>query len=296
MTARLRLATRGSPLAVAQANAVAARLEAIGVATELFVVVTEGDRRRDTALAELAGRGIFVKEVQLAVLDGRADAAVHSAKDLPPQPTDGLVLAAVPERADPADALVGRRLVDLAKGATVATGAPRRRALLLVERPDLRIVGLRGNIATRLEAISGDGVDAVVVAVAALERLGMDDRIAKRLDPTRFVPQVGQGAIAVECAPGAAIRDVIAAVDDTAAHAAVACERAFLEALGAGCDVPCGALAAADGDGVRVRGALLTEDGAVVVRGIDHDLDPARAGRALALRLERALRQAVATP
>lgn len=294
MTDPLRLATRGSPLALAQTASVIDRLADTGVAAVPVVVETEGDRRGNVALAELAGRGVFTKEVQAAVLDGRADVAVHSAKDLPALTPDGLVLAAVPERLDPADALVGASLAILAPGATVATGAPRRRALLLAERPDLHVVGLRGAIATRLAALETNGVDAVVVAVAALERLGLVDRIAERLDPARFVPQVGQGAIALECGTGAAVREQLAAIDDLPARGALTAERAFLVELGVGCDVPGGAHASWSGGVASVHGVLMTEDGSVVARGHEVDADPERAGQALAVRLREALGHQVA--
>jgi hydroxymethylbilane synthase len=281
----LRLATRGSPLALAQTARVSERLAGISVDTDVVVVDTEGDRQASTPLVELAGRGVFVKEVQAAVLDGRADVAVHSAKDLPPTSPEGLVLASVPERADPADALVGSPLLVLGPGATVATGAPRRRALLLAERPDLRIVALRGNVATRLAALGRNDVQAVVVAVAALERLGLLDRVAQRLDPDRFVPQVGQGAIALECAAGTTALELVARIDDEDAHRALLAERAFLEELGAGCELPGGALAEVRDELVTIRGVLLSTDGAVAVRGVDADVDAARAGRMLAARL-----------
>lgn len=285
MTSPLRLATRGSSLALAQTASVVHRLAAIGIEAVPVVVETEGDRRGDVALVELAGHGVFTKEVQAAVLDGRADVAVHSAKDLPALTPEGLVLAAVPERADPADALVGKPLSVLAPGATIATGAPRRRALLLAERPDLNIVGVRGNIATRLDVLTGTSVDAVVVAVAALERLGLAERMAERLDPARFVPQVGQGAIALECALSSDALAAVTAIDDTTARLAVECERAFLAELGVGCDVPGGAYATWSGTSASVMGVLMTEDGAIVVRGSQTDPDPERAGRTLAARL-----------
>jgi hydroxymethylbilane synthase len=296
VTVALRLATRGSPLAVAQATSVATRLRAIGVDAELVVVETEGDRRVDVALAELAGRGVFTKEVQAAVLDGQADVAVHSAKDLPAATHDGLVLAAVPERADAADGLVGSTLAVLAPGATIATGAPRRRALLLADRPDLNVVGLRGNIATRLEAVGTHGIDAVVVAVAALDRLGLRERLAERLDPVRFVPQVGQGAIALECGADTPVALVLGEIDDEAARLAVTGERAFLSELGVGCEVPGGAHATWTGATISIHGVLMAEDGAVVVRGSESSSDPDRAGRVLADRLRRELGDAPSQP
>jgi len=290
---QVRLATRGSPLALAQAHLAATRLGAVGADTELVIVDTEGDRRGDVALGELAGRGVFTKEVQAAVLDGRADVAVHSAKDLPARTPEGLELAAVPERADPADAIVGRPLRVLGPGARVATGAPRRRALLLAERPDLDVVELRGNIATRLSRVGIDGIDAVIVAVAALERLGLEHRIAERLNPVLFVPQVGQGAIALECLAGSSHATLVARIDDAAAHGALRCERAFLEELGVGCDLPGGAHATLDGGTVTAHAVLMTEDGSTMVRGTETGPDEAAVGRALARALRDALSRAI---
>lgn len=233
----LRLATRGSPLARWQAEWVAA---ALGGASELVVVDTVGDRRQDVPLTVIGGQGVFVKEVQAAVLDGRADAAVHSAKDLPSVTAPGLWLAAVGQRGDPRDALVGTTLADLPIGGEVATGSVRRRAQLAHLRPDLAFAELRGNIGTRLAKAAG--VDAIVVAAAALHRLGLADRIAEALDPELIVPQVGQGAIAVECRAGDdATRKRLAALDHPLTHRAVVAERAFLAMLGSGCTLPVGA-------------------------------------------------------
>jgi hydroxymethylbilane synthase len=249
----LRIATRGSPLALHQANAVAALL---GGEAEIVVVKTEGDRKTDVPLDAMAGRGVFTSEVQAAVLDGRADIAVHSAKDLPSSPellADGLVLACVPERADPRDCLIGSTLAELPKGATVGTGSARREALLLHIRPDLKVVGLRGNIATRLARVGE--LDAIVGAVAALTRLDLADRIAEAFDPETFVPQIGQGALAVECrADDAVTRDRLTQIDDADAHACVLAERAFLAELGGGCDAPVGAHARIEGGVIRLVG------------------------------------------
>ena len=289
MSTHLRLATRGSPLALAQAGIVVTKLEGIGVTASLVVVDTEGDQRGDESLATLAGQGVFTKDVQAAVLDGRADVAVHSAKDLPSVTSPGLVLASVPERADPADALVGVPLHVLGPGATVATGAPRRRALLLSERPDLNVVGLRGNIATRLAALESSEIDAVVIAVAALARLGLAERVAERLEPEYFIPQVGQGAIALECAESSPALEALLAIDDSDAHRALQCERAFLAALGAGCDLPGGAYATCVGTSVDVMGVLMVEDGSAIARGMISDDDPEDAGRFLAEQLQGVL-------
>ncbi len=240
----LRLATRGSPQARTQAMAVASALAASGVDAELVLVETTGDRRLDVPLHTIGGQGVFVKEVQQAVLDGRADAAVHSAKDLPSESHPALRIAAFTARRDPADALIGRRLDELADGATVATGSVRRRAQLAAVRPDLRFEELRGNIARRLSLVPEGG--AIVMAVAALEVLGETERVAERLDPRRFDPAVGQGCVAVEAR--ADDEDVLAQLglaDDPATRHAVEVERAYLAELGSGCSLPVGGHAAA---------------------------------------------------
>jgi hydroxymethylbilane synthase len=267
----VRIATRGSALARWQAEEVGRRLAGGLVAgelvsAELVVVDTAGDRRQDVPVWEMGGQGVFVKEVQAAVLDGRADLAVHSAKDLPSEVAPGLTLAAFPVRADPRDALVGGRLDSLAPGASIATGSVRRRAQLAWIRPDLTFVGLRGNIATRLSRVPPGG--AVVVAAAALERLGWSDRAAEVLDPSLLVPQVGQGAIAVECrADDVDVLALLAAIDDPSVRAAVEVERAFLARLGGGCDLPVGAYAqVAPAGSIRVDGVLASLDGRIMLR------------------------------
>jgi hydroxymethylbilane synthase len=251
---------------------VLARWQADRVATllggdvELVVVSTSGDRRADTPIHAMGGTGVFVKEVQEAVLDGRADVAVHSAKDLPASIPEGLVLASVPERADPRDALVGSTFDALPDGAEVATGSVRRRAQLAAARPDLVFAELRGNVDTRLEKASRH--DAIVLAAAGLDRLGRGDRIAERLDPSLVLPMVGQGALAVECrVDDDATRSRLHLIDDTDAHAAVRAERAFLAELGGGCSLPCAAHATVQGWEVTIEGLLASPDGRVVVRG-----------------------------
>ncbi|HET9443285.1 MAG TPA: hydroxymethylbilane synthase [Acidimicrobiales bacterium] len=288
---RLRIATRGSPLARWQADHVAALLRAAhgeGLEVEILVVSTEGDRRTDVPIEEVGGRGVFVKEVQAAVLDGRADLAVHSAKDLPSAPElqpEGLVLAAVPEREDPRDALVGSTLADLPAGGLVATGSARRRAQLANLRPDLTFSGLRGNMATRLQKAAD--YDAIVVAAAALSRLERSDVVAEILEPAVMLPQVGQGALAVECREGDdATRRDLAAIEDATTRRAVDAERAFLAGLGGGCDLPVGALATVGAGGtVEVEGLLASFDGRLVLREVAGGDDPAAVGAALAERL-----------
>jgi hydroxymethylbilane synthase len=276
---RLRAATRGSPLARWQADHVASLLAPVEV--EAVVVQTTGDRDRSSSLAELGGKGVFVKEVQAAVLDGRADLAVHSAKDLPSTTPPGLVIAAVPERADPRDALVGRALADLGAGATIATGSARRQSQLAAHRPDLTFVGLRGNMDTRLAAAATHG--AVVVAMAALDRLGRADEAAEVLDPSIVLPQAGQGTLAVECrADDESTLDALAAIDHEPSHRSELAERAYLEELGGDCDIPAGAYARVDGHGVSIEGLVASLDGTVVLRHTVRGDDPAAAGRAVA--------------
>jgi hydroxymethylbilane synthase len=287
--ARLRIATRGSTLARWQAEDVARRLRRayVRLETELVVVTTAGDRRQDLPVWELGGQGVFVKEVQAAVLDGRADIAVHSAKDLPSSPAPGLKLAALPVREDPRDALVGAPLDALSPGAVVATGSVRRRAQLAWVRPDLTFTGLRGNVGSRLDRVPGGG--AIVVAVAALVRLDALDRAAEILDPSVVLPQVGQGAIAVECRAGdVATESALAAIDDISVRAPVEAERAYLAALGGGCDLPVGAYGTMGGGRVLSLEALLASlDGRVVLRGRRNgpSSEAAEIGRALAFEL-----------
>ena len=237
----LRLATRGSRQALAQSNAVAAAIEAAtDRRVELVRIETTGDVRQDVPLHVIGGQGVFVKEVQRAVLDGDADLAVHSAKDLPSETADGLTIAAFCERRTAADALVGSSLSSLAQGATVATGSVRRRAQLARVRPDLGFSELRGNIDTRLSKVPPAG--AIVMAVAALEILGLTGRIDDELPIDEFVPAVGQGSVAVECrADDGGTVAAVAAVDHPATRRAVEIERAFLAELGAGCSYPVGA-------------------------------------------------------
>lgn len=288
----IRIATRASALARWQADHVASALRAQdpGLEVELVLVETLPDRRLDLPLSELGGKGLFVKEVQAAVLDGRADVAVHSGKDLPARTPDELVVAAFPERADARDVLVGATLDGLGTGARVATGSARRRAQLAWARPDLVFAGLRGNIATRLTRLDEGVADAIVMAAAAIERLGLDlgGRQHQVLDEVTMLPQVAQGALAVECRSDDV--DLVARLsllDHTPTRRAVEAERAFLWTLGGDCDLPAGAhatlLPGADGTGdvVSVEGVLASLDGHTLVRHVEvaEDGSP-EAGRA----------------
>lgn len=260
----LRLATRGSAQATAQSTVVADALMAAhpGLRVDLVFVETLGDQRADVPLHQIGGQGVFVKEVQRAVLDGHADIAVHSAKDLPSATADGLSLAAFCERRDPRDALVGAALVDLPDGAIVATGSVRRRALLSAVRPDLRFVELRGNIHTRLSKLPDGG--ALVMAVAAMQILGLTDRIAEALPVDPFVPSPGQGCVAVECREGDTVTSaLLRAIDHAPTRRVVMAERAFLAELGTGCSLPVAAHAVDD----IVHGFLADPDSGRSVRG-----------------------------
>lgn len=240
------------------------------VTVELVVVDTQGDRRLDVPIWELGGKGVFAKEVQAAVLDGRADMAVHSAKDLPSATVPGLLLAAVPERGDPRDALVGSTLADLPQAAEVATGSLRRQAQLAAARPDLRFVGLRGNMATRIAKAADH--DAVVVASTALDRLGLADRIAERLPTELVLPQVAQAALAVECREDAtALRQLLQAIEDADARRCVDAERAFLAELGGDCSLPAAAFATITDDSLSIEGRLAAVDGSTVLRHVGAD-------------------------
>ncbi|MGO9660203.1 MAG: hydroxymethylbilane synthase [Acidimicrobiales bacterium] len=264
----LRLATRGSPLALWQAGHVASLLAAAhpGLEVELVTVTTTGDRRSELPVWEMGGRGVFVGEVQAAVLTGRADAAVHSAKDLQPVEKPGLCLAAVPLRGDPRDVLVGATLSELGPGATIATGSQRRRAQLACLRPDLSFVGLRGNISTRLARVPPGG--AVVVAMAALTRLGLAPEPMEALGVDVMVPQVAQGALAVECRDDDdASRDLLRTLDEPFSRRCVDAERSFLAAIGGACDLPVAGHATVTPEGqLQLEGLLAAPDGSAVVR------------------------------
>jgi hydroxymethylbilane synthase len=283
----LRLATRGSPLALRQTELVAALLRQAHrvLDVEPVVVRTQGDRDETSPLDQIGGQGVFVTEVEAAVADGRADAAVHSAKDMPSVMPAGFVLGAVPPRADPRDGLVGATLAGLPAGALVATGSARRRAQLAALRPDLVFADLRGNMARRVAMAVEGRVSAVVVAVAAMERLGWLSQVRDVLDPVDVLPQAGQGAIAVQCrADDTGTRELLATIDHAPSHRALRSERAVLAALGGNCTLPVGAFAEPDetGVGLRVSGVLASGDGHIVIRMTRLGDDPEAVGAGVA--------------
>jgi hydroxymethylbilane synthase len=276
----VRVATRGSALARWQADHVVGLLRGAdpSLDIEIVVVETKGDQRPDVPIWELGGKGAFAREIQAAVLEERADIAVHSAKDLPTATLEGLVLAAVPERGDPRDALIGSTLDDLREGGVVATGSLRRQAQLAHIRPDLRFEGLRGNVPTRLE--KAKEFDAIILAAAGLDRLGLAEHIAERLSTETMLPQVGQAALAVECRrDDHDIRPLVELIEHGPTRACVDAERGFLVELGGDCSLPAAAHAKLAGDGLRVEGLIASPDGRRLLR--DQVSGPASAGAAL---------------
>ena len=261
----LRVATRGSALALRQTELVAAALQARwpGLGIELVTVRTTGDRDQSAPIASL-GDGVFVRGVEAELLAGRADIAVHSAKDLPTAEPPGLVLAAFPARGDPRDVLVSRAggtLADLHSGARLGTASPRRAALARALRPDLDVALIRGNVDTRLHKLNDGEYDALVLAAAGLERLDRAEQVSEYLDPRSWVPAPGQGALAVQCRTGDVAERLLAPMDDAATRAAVTAERAVLRRLGSGCRVPVGAYARPDDGRLALRAILIAPDG-----------------------------------
>jgi len=261
----LRLGTRGSKLAKWQAEWVARELRRFGHTVELIEIATRGDLEQFIAVEEIGTRGVFTKEIQRALLSEEVDLAVHSLKDLPTEPIDGLILAAVPPRESSADVLVSRgaaTLEDLPKAAHVGTGSLRRQAQLRHVRPDLRISEVRGNVDTRLRKLDEGQFDAIVLAEAGLRRLGLENRISSVLGSDVMLPAVGQGALGIECrTDDADVRQVLAQIDDPTTHAAVIAERALLHNLRGGCMAPVGALGRVDGARMQLAAAVLSADG-----------------------------------
>jgi hydroxymethylbilane synthase len=262
-----RLGTRGSPLALWQAHFVQARLEPILDPTpvELVLIETHGDRDQASALSAMGGFGVFTKAIQQALTDDRADMAVHSLKDLPTIPTDGLALVATPPRGPTGDALVSRRFKkfdDLPRGAVIGTSSLRRRAQVLNRRPDLKLVELRGNVETRLRKLDDLGLDGIILAEAGLVRLGEAERITEVLDSEWMLPAVGQGAIGLECR----VSDfdsthVVQGLNDPTTWAVIQAERAMLATLGGGCLIPIGVSSMVSSGKLTLRGAVLNNDG-----------------------------------
>ena len=285
---KIRLGTRGSRLAVIQSESVAAALRARGAEVEIVVIRTTGDRLAQVSLADFGGKALFVKEIEEALLAGLVDVGVHSLKDMPSELPPALILGAFPLREDPGDVLLGRRdggWNALPAGAVVGTSSPRRRAMVLTHRPDLRTEPIRGNVDTRLEKLRAGSYDALIMAAAGLKRLGLSPPHCTPLDPDEFVPAVGQGVLAVEARQAdRELLEVLRAVDDTRTRLAALAERAFLARLGAGCHTPVAAHARLDGPSLVLTGVVSSPDGATMLRASAEGsaVDGERLGVALA--------------
>jgi hydroxymethylbilane synthase len=287
---KLRIGSRGSPLALWQAEHVKGRLDALGHAVTIHVITTTGDRVQDRRLENVGGKGAFLKEIEEAMLAGEVDLAVHSLKDVPTALPEGLGLCAFLERADPRDALFtagGRSLTQLPAGARVGTTSLRRQAQLRARRPDLAIADLRGNVDTRLRRLSEGAYDAIILAMAGVTRLGCADKVSEILSPEVMLPAPGQGAIALECRlDDRATARAAAALDHVPTARCVAAERAFLARLGGGCNVPLGAYAEeVTGGELRLRGLVARTDGSAVLSGERRGALPEDMGRELAAEL-----------
>ena len=266
----LRLGTRGSELAIAQADRVATLLRGLGHEVALVKIETSGDRLKGPISKE-GGKELWLREIERALLDGTIDLAVHSAKDMPVELADGLTVGAYPEREDPRDVFIGapgRRFAALPPGSQVGTGSLRRIALLKSLRPDLESVPIRGNVTTRLAKIESMGLDGVILAAAGLVRLGLDEQILDPLDPERYVPAGGQGALAVEVRiDDEDVQQIVSQIEDSDVAAQVRAERAFLFELGADCHTPVAVHATIHGVRLRVRALVLSIDGQQRIEG-----------------------------
>lgn len=269
----LRIATRKSPLALWQAHHVAGliRSRAPGAEISLIELTTEGDRFLSAPLSQVGGKGLFVKEIEQALLEGRADLAVHSLKDMTSELPQGLTLACLPPREDPRDAFVsprGLRIAELPEGARVGTSSLRRGCQLLARRPDLELVPLRGNVETRLRRAEEQRLGGTLLALAGLKRLGLSGKVTEILEPEESLPAVGQGVLAIQCrAEDAELRSLLSGLEHAPTRVAITAERAFLARLEGGCTVPLAGYATLSEGGVRLRGLIGRPDGTQLVRG-----------------------------
>jgi len=268
---KLIIATRGSALALWQANHIKSLIERNHhIPVELSIIKTKGDIILDVPLAQVGGKGLFVKEIEESLLSGEADLAVHSIKDVPMDLPEGLVLAAVPEREDPADLLLSMRYVSLAElpeGAKVGTSSLRRQAQLLGLRPDLRVVSLRGNVDTRLRKLTENQFDAIVMAASGMKRLGLSASCSSRLAPPEFLPAVGQGALGIECrADRADVLDLVRFLDHEETRLQIEAERGFSARLNGGCQAPIAAYARYEDGGLVLEGLIAALDGSEIIR------------------------------
>lgn len=296
----IRIGTRGSALALWQAHFVRAALLRIepDVEAEIVTIKTEGDLRRRARVAMSGSTGVFTKAIELALLDEMVDIAVHSLKDLPTTLSEGLTLAAVPRREDPADGLVSKRdcvMNDLPEGAIILTGSPRRRAEILALRPDIEVRPVRGNVPTRLRKMRESTAHGVMLACAGLARMGMAHVASERMDPESFIPAPGQGALAVECREAdTRVKRLCESIDDAEARLAVTAERAFMRTLKAGCRVPAGAYGFRKNpeEPLRVVGLVAEPDGTTVLRDeVEGEVDEREDARELGCQLAESLKE-----
>ncbi|ENU43928.1 porphobilinogen deaminase [Acinetobacter seifertii] len=268
----LKIATRQSPLALWQAEHIRARLQELhpDLTVELVKFVTQGDKILDTPLAKIGGKGLFVKELEAALLDGRADLAVHSMKDVPMALPEGLTLAVICEREDPLDAFVSNnfeKFADLPQGAKVGTSSLRRKSQILKQRPDLQIIDLRGNVGTRLSKLDDDQYDAIILASAGLKRLGLENRIRHTIEPNVSLPAVGQGALGLECrADDQEVLALIQPLLHIETDVCVRAERAFNAYLEGGCQVPIAGYATLQDGKIHIEGRVGSVDGQTLLR------------------------------
>ena len=293
MIKTLKIATRQSPLALWQAEHIRERLETLhaGLKVELVTFVTQGDKILDTPLAKIGGKGLFVKELEAALLDGRADLAVHSMKDVPMQLPEGLELAVICEREDPFDAFVSNQYAhfdDLPQGAKLGTSSLRRKSQILKQRPDLDVVDLRGNVGTRLSKLDAGQYDAIILASAGLKRLNLHDRIRHTLTAEVSLPAVGQGALGLECrSQDQQVLDLIMPLMHQDSNACVRAERAFNAYLEGGCQVPIAGFATLENDQLQLEGRVGSVDGQVLLQALvsGHPNDAEQLGVELAKKL-----------
>ncbi len=285
----LTIGSRGSQLALWQANYIARRLSERGLSTRIQIIKTSGDHLPAASLVEAGGKGLFTKEIEEALLAGSIDIAVHSLKDLPTETPNGLSIAAIPEREDPRDAILDRRLDDLPPGARIGTSSGRRAAQLRLLRPDLKIEAIRGNVDTRIRKLKQGQYDAIVLAVAGLRRLGLDHDMAEIFSPEQICPAPGQGALAVQTRENDPARELCAQLTHQQSSQAVGCERAALAALGGGCQLPVGVFARPEGESLQVIAIVVSPDGsrhlratATGARNFPEDLGESIAGELLA--------------
>ncbi len=276
MMKTLKIATRQSPLALWQAEHIRARLEAMhaDLTVELVTFVTQGDKILDTPLAKIGGKGLFVKELEAALMDGRADLAVHSMKDVPMALPEGLSLAVICEREDPLDAFVSNHyasFADLPQGAKVGTSSLRRKCQILKARPDLEIIDLRGNVGTRLSKLDDGQYDAIILASAGLKRLGLAERIRHTIQPDVSLPAVGQGALGLECrSQDQAVLDLILPLMHAETNVCVRAERAFNAYLEGGCQVPIAGYATLQNGQLQIEGRVGSVDGQTILKAVQY--------------------------